>query len=137
MQITRVPPIAISAEPVAVRMKPGSIVTGRSSSGRAPVVARLAHAAPTSGAGVTSTCPTSPDRELEEARADRRNASGSAEHEEAVLAAAVLVALEPALAQRDLDLVGDRLARADDLDPAAERALEHAAGPAGSGCSRG
>ena len=33
VQITRVSPTEISAEPVAVRMKPGSIVTGRSPSG--------------------------------------------------------------------------------------------------------
>ena len=36
VQITRVPPQLISAEPVAVRTKPGSIVTGRSSSGARP-----------------------------------------------------------------------------------------------------
>ena len=39
MQITRVSPIEISAEPVAVRMKPGSIVAGRSSRGVATVAA--------------------------------------------------------------------------------------------------
>jgi hypothetical protein len=36
VQITRVSPIEISAEPVAVRMNPGSIVVGRSSSARRP-----------------------------------------------------------------------------------------------------
>src|SRR5271166_474462 len=36
VQITRVSPIEIRAEPVAVRMKPGSIVVGRSSSGARP-----------------------------------------------------------------------------------------------------
>ena len=36
VQITRVSPTAISAEPVAVLMKPGSIVVGRSSSGPRP-----------------------------------------------------------------------------------------------------
>ena len=39
VQITRVSPTEISAEPVAVRMNPGSIVVGRSSSGLAPVAA--------------------------------------------------------------------------------------------------
>ena len=33
VQMTRVSPIEISAEPDAVRTKPGSIVTGRSTSG--------------------------------------------------------------------------------------------------------
>jgi hypothetical protein len=36
VQMTRVSPIEISAEPVALRMNPGSIVTGRSSSGARP-----------------------------------------------------------------------------------------------------
>ena len=36
VQITRVSPIEISAEPVAVRTKPGSIATGRSASGARP-----------------------------------------------------------------------------------------------------
>jgi hypothetical protein len=36
VQITRVSPIEISAEPVAVRTNPGSIVAGRSSSGARP-----------------------------------------------------------------------------------------------------
>ena len=39
VQITRVSPIEISAEPVAVRTKPGSIVAGRSCGGRAAVAA--------------------------------------------------------------------------------------------------
>jgi hypothetical protein len=34
VQITRVPPAWISADPVAVRTKPGSIANGRISSGR-------------------------------------------------------------------------------------------------------
>ena len=36
VQMTRVPPISIRAEPVAVRMKPGVIVTGRSSAAARP-----------------------------------------------------------------------------------------------------
>ena len=36
VQITRVSPHEISAEPVAVRTKPGSIVVGRSASGARP-----------------------------------------------------------------------------------------------------
>ena len=36
VQITRVSPTEISAEPVAVRMNPGSIVVGRSSSAARP-----------------------------------------------------------------------------------------------------
>ena len=36
VQITRVSPIEMSAEPVAVRTKPGSIVTGRRPSGARP-----------------------------------------------------------------------------------------------------
>jgi hypothetical protein len=36
VQITRVSPTEISAEPAAVRMKPGSIAVGRSSSAARP-----------------------------------------------------------------------------------------------------
>jgi hypothetical protein len=36
VQMTRVSPQEISADPVAVRTKPGSIVVGRSSSGSRP-----------------------------------------------------------------------------------------------------
>jgi hypothetical protein len=36
VHITRVSPIDMSAEPVAVRMKPGSIVAGRGSAGARP-----------------------------------------------------------------------------------------------------
>ncbi len=60
VQITRVPPIEMSAEPVAVRMKPGSIVERPQLVGAAAVAAVAAHAAALFGAGVTSTCRTSP-----------------------------------------------------------------------------
>src|SRR6185437_692588 len=46
VQITRVPPHEISAEPVAVRTNPGSIVTGRSSSGARPWLRSRLIAAP-------------------------------------------------------------------------------------------
>ena len=85
----------------------------------------LAHAAAAFAARRHVHVPDLAHRELEEARADGAERLGVGGAEEAVLAPAVLVALQAALAQRDLDLVGDRLARADDLDPAAEAALEH------------
>src|SRR4051812_25969113 len=62
---------------------------------------------------------------LEEARSDRAERLRVRGAEEAIFAAAVLGPLEPALAQRDLHLIRDRLPGAHDLDGATEAPLEH------------
>src|SRR3954452_7594372 len=90
VQMTRVPPCAISAEPVALRMKPGSIATGRISSGWRP--SRLTRHAPRAppparaplldGHAVDAL-----DRQLERAGGERPELALVARAEEAVGAA--------------------------------------------------
>ena len=77
VQITRVPPQVISAEPVAVRTNPGSIVTGRSSSAARPSRA-LAHLGHTSSACI-ATCSTGPTGSCRKRVPAARSASGSPE----------------------------------------------------------
>ena len=78
VQITRVSPHEISAEPVAVGTKPGWIVTGRRSSGaRGRRCARRAHAATAGPARRARTLLDLAERQLEEARALRAEGAGS------------------------------------------------------------
>ena len=71
VQITRVPPQLISAEPVAVSTNPGSIVVGRSSeAARPPLRSRLTGATPPARAGARQRLDVA-ERELQEARAER------------------------------------------------------------------
>ena len=82
VQITRVSPQEISAEPVAVRTKPGSIVVGRSSAAaRPPLRSRLTPRAPVGhrrAAG--STCSTRPSGSCRKRVPSARNASASPVH---------------------------------------------------------
>ena len=77
VQITRVSPVEISAEPSALRTNPGSIVIGRSSSAAAAAGALAAHAATRAG---RSTCSTALERHLQEARAERAEGLDVAVH---------------------------------------------------------
>ena len=83
VQITRVPPQEISAEPVAVRTKPGSIVVGRSSSARAAAAALarvIAAPAASSRPPTSATCSTSPSGSCRKRVPSARNASVSPVH---------------------------------------------------------
>ena len=125
MQITRVSPQEISAEPVAGRTKPGSIVAGRRSSAAAAAAALArAHAA---ARRRRSTCSTGPSGICRKRVPSAWNASTSPVREEGVVALAAGGVAEPARAEHVLDLARERRARGHDLHPAAERALEHRA----------
>src|SRR4051812_49003699 len=153
VQITRVPPQEISADPAAVRTNPGSIVTGRNSSAaRPPLRSRIAvigspvprpfgrRALARPGAlrvrassrdlgelGRDGDVFHGAEGQLEEASAGGAQGFGVPGGEEPVLAFGGRRVAESAAAERVLDLAGDRGARADDLDAAAEHALEHRA----------
>ena len=75
VQITRVPPIDISADPDAVETKPGSIFTSRSASGARPSW-RLTPPPPRRS---TCTCPTRAIGSCRKRVPRRRNSSGSPE----------------------------------------------------------
>src|SRR3954451_8731110 len=134
VQITRVPPQLISAEPVAVLMNPGWIVTGRSWSAARPPLRSRAVISGRAPCWLIGSRPglreerhvlDGADRELEEAGAGRLERLGGARAEEAVVALADPRVAEAARAEHVLDLAGDGHARADDLHTAAEQALEH------------
>src|SRR5262245_40112552 len=67
------------------------------------------------------------ERKLQEAGAGRAQLLGVSGGEEAVVAFADAGVAEASASEDVLDLARDRDARADDLDPAAEEALEHRA----------
>ena len=128
VQITRVPPTSISAEPVAVRTKPGVMVIGRSSPGARPSLrpaAPLTRRALRRPRGRDLDVLHRSDRELQEAGAEAPELLRVAGGEEAVVATPRVVVREAGGAQARVHLGRDRLARADDRDAAAERALEH------------
>jgi len=114
VQITRVPPAAMSAEPVAVRTKPG-LDRDRAKLVRGAAV--VPHAALRIPSGATSTWRTSPSGSCRKRVPIRLNDSGSPEQRKPVDAPARGVVLEPGLGEDRLHVVGDRLAGADDLDP--------------------
>src|SRR3954452_20872227 len=93
VQITRVPPQAISAEPVAVRTKPGSIVTGRSSFAARPllrVMSALLRSSRHLGKRLHERHVLhAADRQLQEPRPGRAQRLGIARGQEPVLALAV------------------------------------------------
>src|SRR3954451_11477226 len=67
-----------------------------------------------------------PERHLEETPADAMELNGVAGADEAVVAPAIfIVAVEPVLAQRVVDRLGDRLAGADQAHAPAKPTLEH------------
>ena len=79
VQITRVSPQLMSAEPVAVRTNPGSIVVGRSSSGaRFPL--RLIAIPPSARAAPSRTGSTAPSGSCRKRVPSERNASVSPVH---------------------------------------------------------
>src|ERR687891_1299620 len=138
VQITRVPPASMRHEPLAVRTKPGTMLMSRRSPGERPSLRRSLMRRPSPGGGpLAASCGPLPDRhlhvhvlhlpdrELEEPRAHAAELLRVARREEAVPAAPALVVLQPRLPQPRLDLVGDRLARADDRHAAAELPLQH------------
>ncbi len=71
VQITRVSPIEISAEPVAVRTNPGSIVAGRSWSRRAAVAALAGRGRHAASLALELHVHDLPERHLQKARAER------------------------------------------------------------------
>src|SRR3954447_24239010 len=119
VQMTRVPPQVISAEPVAVLTNPGSMVTGRSSSAaRPPLRSRVLVMTAVSSRsrrdlGQHRDVLDRPDRELQEARAGGAQRLGVARAQEAVVALTVARVAQPAAAEHVLDLARDGLARAD------------------------
>ena len=123
VQITRVPPMEISADPVALRMKPGSIAISRSSSGARP---SFLIRQPPSGLR-TSTWRTSPIGSWRNLLPRRRNSSGSPVARKRYSPRRSSSFSRPAGPQRRLHVGRDRLARADDGHPAAELALDHGA----------
>src|SRR5215211_6301840 len=136
VQMTRVSPQEISAEPVAVRTNPGSIVIGRSSPGPRPYARSGVIASPAPGSR-TRSAPSRRDssrhqrrglegdpldlaeRELEEAAAEGGEALHVTRGEERVLPLTVLGRRQPAGAEHMLDLAGERRAGRDDADVAA------------------
>ena len=114
VQITRVSPHEISAEPVAVRTKPGSIVSAAARPARAAAAALAALTArpgerrPAAGADDVLDLA---ERQLQEARAERAERLGVAGAEERVAALARPAGAEPAAAEHVLDLARQRARR--------------------------
>ena len=125
VQITRVSPQEISAEPVAVRTKSGLDRHRPQLVGRAAAAALAAHAAALCARdrrarpGPSGIC-----RKRVPSARERLDVAGQRKRVVALAAGRVA---EPARAEHVLDLAGERRAGGDDLDPAAEHALEHRA----------
>ena len=127
VQITRVPPASIRHDPLAVRTKPGTMFTSRRSPGERPSLRDVAHAARFPIGIVTSTCSTFPIGSWRNRVPSRRNSSGSPVARKPYAPRLPSSFSSSGLAQAGLDLVGDRLARADDRHAAAQLALQHRA----------
>ena len=109
VQITRVPPHVISAEPVAVRTKPGSIVTGRSSSAaRPPLRSRRSVIGAPRPVGLQRDVLDRAERELQEAGAGSAQRLRVAGRQEPVVALRARRVAQPAAAEHVLDLPRDR-----------------------------
>ena len=140
VQMTRVSPTLISADPVAVRDEAG--LDRR----RAQVVRRRGRRSASSVSVMRRSSPREAveldvldlaERHLQEARAQRAERVGVAGAQEAVVALAGAPRGEVARAERVLDLARERGARGDDRRRRGRACAGASGGPAGSACSRG
>src|SRR3954452_18545351 len=137
VQITRVSPHEMSAEPVAVRTKPGSMSTGRSSSGPRLWERAISGGPPSAapdrqvehdrGRLVHVDVLDALEGQLEEAGAERPKVVHVARAQEAVVALLLGRRVQLPRRQRGLDAARDRGAGSDERHLPPEHALDHRA----------